>query len=242
MSYLSIRPSVSPHWSEVALGTLNALDDGIMVTDLNHRTLICNESFGRIFPVRAQEAVRLDVEELRRRVAPTLSDPSRWLENLRHVYARPDGQQRDTLELKSVGTVIRYTGPVFGTQGEIIGRLWCFRLLNDRDRALALGDLRLDKAQSQALWKGQELPLTSLEFSLLWHLASARGRTIRREDLFEAVWGFSSDFSSNTLDVHISRLRRKLIGCGPASIRTRRGVGYRLDVSMSESEDRVLCP
>jgi hypothetical protein len=225
-----VRSSVGTRWRELFVGTLAALDDGVMVTDLEHRTLVCNSAFGRVFPVPAEEAIRLDVQQLRERVVPHLAEPELWLENLRWIYSRPDGVQRDLLRLKAAPYVARYTAPIRGAEGDILGRLWCFRTVTHDPDDLTLGHLQLHRKQEIALWRGEDLVLTPMEFSLLWNLARGCGHTVRREDLFEAAWGYSLEHSSNSLEAQVSRLRRKMAPCEGVRIETRRGVGYRLDL------------
>lgn len=69
--------------------------------------------------------------------------------------------------------------------------------------------------------------LTGKEFSLLLELARAAGKTLRREELLDRVWG--SEPRTNTLEVHIGSLRRKLGPQGAARILTVKNVGYRLE-------------
>jgi len=52
---------------------------------------------------------------------------------------------------------------------------------------------------------------------------------VTRARLYDDVWDFEVDISSNTLDVHMSRLRRALAGSASVTIKTLRGVGYRLE-------------
>jgi DNA-binding response OmpR family regulator len=71
--------------------------------------------------------------------------------------------------------------------------------------------------------------LTSLEFKLLYLLATNSGRVLERETLFEQVWGYDDEFNSNSLEVFVYRLRSKLEkAAGLKMIETVRGVGYRL--------------
>ena len=74
---------------------------------------------------------------------------------------------------------------------------------------------------------GQEVPLTAREWSVLETLAARAGRVIRRSELLDAAWGETSRGASESLDVIMSRLRRKLgrVGNGDC-IRTVRGEGY----------------
>ena len=84
-------------------------------------------------------------------------------------------------------------------------------------------------AYNEARVRGTRLGLQRREVRVLTTLLRRRGRTVLRESLEEAVYGFDDMIQSNTLDSHISRLRRKLsdVGAG-VEIHTVRGVGYLL--------------
>ena len=75
-----------------------------------------------------------------------------------------------------------------------------------------------------------EVDLRPKEFDLLWALAEAAGRVVRRERLMDDVWDEHWYGSTKTLDIHIWALRRKLDAPdSPSRISTVRGVGYRLE-------------
>lgn len=73
---------------------------------------------------------------------------------------------------------------------------------------------------------GQDVQLTAKEFNLLEYLMRRAGTVIRREELLEAVWGYSGGEETRTVDVHIRSLRLKLGEEGGTVIKTVRGVGY----------------
>lgn len=76
---------------------------------------------------------------------------------------------------------------------------------------------------------GSSVDTTETEFKILAYLAANSGRAISREMLFETVWGYDIEFSSNSLEVLIYRLRNKLEQAGGKEIiRTIRGYGYKL--------------
>lgn len=77
---------------------------------------------------------------------------------------------------------------------------------------------------------GAEVPLTAREWAVLEALAMRRGRVVRRTELLEDLWQDTSESSSESLDVIISRLRRKLGDGGGLRIHTVRGEGYRFEV------------
>lgn len=91
--------------------------------------------------------------------------------------------------------------------------------------AVRLGTLCFDLQQRQADIDGVPVDLTRRELLALETLIRRAGRTVTRSVLEDAVYGFDDDIASNTLDAHISRLRRKLSGAG-VEIHGIRGVGY----------------
>ena len=111
--------------------------------------------------------------------------------------------------------------------GELLARL---RAVERRRGAadapvLALGDLQIDLAREQVRRAGVPIALTHKEWALLRVLATRPGRIHTRENLQDALYGWGDETDSNTLEVFISRLRRKL---GREHIETLRGLGYRL--------------
>ncbi|SAI69317.1 two-component response regulator [Bordetella ansorpii] len=94
---------------------------------------------------------------------------------------------------------------------------------------VTVGGLVFDLAYGEAWVGGKQLELQRREASVLTALVRRRGRTVLREMLEEAVYGFDDSIQSNTLDSHVSRLRRKLGDAGAGvEIHTVRGVGYLL--------------
>ena len=79
----------------------------------------------------------------------------------------------------------------------------------NRGRSLQIGDLILDLSAKEAHLNSEQLDLTNQEYLLLCALARAQGRTLSRDYILGSVWG-SEDTSSNSVDVHVAALRRKL--------------------------------
>lgn len=102
---------------------------------------------------------------------------------------------------------------------------------NERRPATELkcGALRLDPARRTAWKDGRELELTAREFAILEALLKRSGGVTSREEILEEAWGEREEPMSNTIDVLIGRLRRKLDTPGqPSRIEAVRGMGYRL--------------
>jgi len=93
------------------------------------------------------------------------------------------------------------------------------------------GPIWLDTRQARVLVDSQPLPLTSHEFKLLSLLMQRKGEVLSRTELAEHIYPYDGDRDSNTIEVFVGRLRKKL---PPGSIETVRGLGYRLvDASAS---------
>lgn len=90
--------------------------------------------------------------------------------------------------------------------------------------------LKIDFDRREVTVAGRQLELTSREFEVLAYLAKNCDRALSRDQVFEHVWGFDQDFSTNSLDVHIYRLRKKLEENpeSPRYLHTIRGYGYKL--------------
>lgn len=97
------------------------------------------------------------------------------------------------------------------------------------EEELRAGALVFDVVHDEAHVAGIRLDLVRRELRVLATLMKRRGRTVLRESLEQAVYGFDDEVQSNTLDSHVSRLRRKLTEAGAGlEIHAVRGVGYLL--------------
>lgn len=94
------------------------------------------------------------------------------------------------------------------------------------DNTLVEGNIRLDLSSQQVWLEEQPVEITPKEFALLSRLIMRVGQTVHRETLLQDLYSWQDDNASNTLEVHVHNLRRKL---GKDRIKTVRGVGYRLE-------------
>jgi len=91
--------------------------------------------------------------------------------------------------------------------------------------------LVINKSTHKCTLYGKEIPLTPIEFSVLWFLCEQHGKVVSSEELFEAVWGEKYFNNNNTIMAHIGRLREKLKepAKNPKFIKTVWGVGYTIE-------------
>jgi DNA-binding response OmpR family regulator len=94
---------------------------------------------------------------------------------------------------------------------------------------IEIGDLEIDAGRREARRHGAALRLTTLEFDLLWFMASNPDRVFGRDELMGRVWGYTSELDTGTVTVHVRRLREKIEDdpARPRHLETVWGSGYR---------------
>jgi len=98
------------------------------------------------------------------------------------------------------------------------------------DPRLAVGDLEIDLLSRTVKRGGRKIDLKPREYLLLEYFARNEGRVVTRTMLLEQVWDYHFDPATNVIDVHVSRLRRKLEdGFERPLLHTVRGAGYMLE-------------
>ena len=103
---------------------------------------------------------------------------------------------------------------------------------DDRANSLQVADLKLDLIHRKLGCGERQVDLQGTEFKLLEFLMRNAGKIVTRGLIFESVWGYNFDPGTKLIDVHLTRLRRKLedLDCRP-SIKTVRGSGFVLECS-----------
>lgn len=112
---------------------------------------------------------------------------------------------------------------------ELVARLHALlrRPKNLSADTVELGDIVLDTTNKIVKYKGKEITLTLKEFMVLEYLVRNSGKVISRDTLYSHAWDFADSSFSNTVDVHIKNLRKKLKDNGKI-IQTVRGLGYKI--------------
>jgi two-component system response regulator MtrA len=98
----------------------------------------------------------------------------------------------------------------------------------DAPRILEIGKLAIDPASYRVSHSGKPVPLSTLEFRLLYYLASRPNRVFTRDQLLDAVWGTDRFVTPRSVDVYVRRLREKIEADpeNPLHLKTVRGAGY----------------
>jgi two-component system copper resistance phosphate regulon response regulator CusR len=154
---------------------------------------------------------------------------------------RKEGGTAPVLFLTARDTVADRVRGLDGGADDYLGKPFAFDELLARIRALlrrrerspdltiAQGDVSVDLATHRARRAGQLLDLTAKELALLTFFVRNPGQVLSRTRIYDHVWDENFDGLSNTLEVHVMELRRKLEAHGPRVIHTLRGRGYLFD-------------
>jgi DNA-binding response OmpR family regulator len=101
------------------------------------------------------------------------------------------------------------------------------------------GELEVRPDQYQAFVRGTSVELTRREYELIELLASAEGRVLQREDIYQRVWGYAMAHGDRSVDVFVRKLRSKLEKASPdwRYIHTHFGVGYRFAAETADGPE-----
>jgi len=124
-----------------------------------------------------------------------------------------------------------YLAKPFQTQ-ELIARLRALirRASGNASSELIAGDVRLDTRSGRVTLAGEPVKMTAQEYKLLSYLIHHKGKVVSRTELIEHIYDQDFDRDSNTIEVFVTRIRKKL---GAEVITTIRGLGYSLDDRLS---------
>lgn len=151
-----------------------------------------------------------------------------WPRDVPVILLSPSTQESDLLRAFEAGTDDFMAHPPSYLELRARLRALLRRTTPRNHRVLQVGPLRIDTAAHTATLHDRHLDLRTKEYDLLVYLASEPTRVFRKQELLQAVWGYSVVCSTRTLDSHASRLRRKLAASDERWVFNRRGVGYRL--------------
>ena len=120
-----------------------------------------------------------------------------------------------------------YLAKPFQTE-ELIARLRALirRAAGNASSELTAGQVRLDTRSGRVTLAGEAVKLTAQEYKLLSYLLHHKGKVVSRTELIEHIYDQDFDRDSNTIEVFVTRIRKKL---GPDIITTIRGLGYQLE-------------
>src|SRR5258708_31035750 len=122
---------------------------------------------------------------------------------------------------------------------EALLRRRTYSAVAERDRReLRFGLFIIDRGGVRAIQGDAALPLTPTEFKLLKTLGGEPGGVFTRDDLLTGVGGYEPGSDTRLVDVHVGRLRKKLLdgGVNEVSIETARGFGYKLTATQQGPE------
>lgn len=94
-------------------------------------------------------------------------------------------------------------------------------------KKLTIGRFSMDMDEHAAYLGGNEIPLTTREFDILYKLLSYPKKTFTRQQLMDEFWDSDTTSSTRTVDVYMTKLRSKLADCTDFEIKTVHGLGYK---------------
>lgn len=97
----------------------------------------------------------------------------------------------------------------------------------EMDRRITVGGLELDADAMTAAVNGEEVPVTTREFNILYKLLSYPKKTFSRAQLMDEFWGMDTDTGLRAVDVYMTKIRDKFSACDDFKIVTVRGLGYK---------------
>ncbi|QQK75280.1 response regulator transcription factor [Salicibibacter cibarius] len=161
----------------------------------------------------------------------TLCEDIRSLYDIPVLMLTARGELEDKAKGFAAGTDDYVTKPF--ERKELIFRIKAllrrFQFVNQE--TIAIGDVTIDRRSFEVACNGKTMMLPMKEFDLLAQLASFPNQTFTREMLIEIIWGRDFTGDDRTVDVHVKRLRERFSEETDAfSIRTIRGVGYKMEV------------
>ncbi len=105
-------------------------------------------------------------------------------------------------------------------------------------RTLVIEHLEIRPAEFQVIVAGRRARLTVREFEIFYALVQHRDRVVRRQELYDLVWGGRMAYRDRSVDVFVRKVRRKLAAVSPewVYIHTHFGIGYRMSIEPAPAE------
>ena len=115
---------------------------------------------------------------------------------------------------------------------ELVARLRALqrRAAGRADERIVLGDLELDTRHRELRWRGERVHLSPREQALTELLMARAGRVVPKDHIVSTLSSWETDFSENSVEVYIHRLRKRFADLG-VTIKTVRGFGYLMELA-----------
>ena len=152
--------------------TLESTADGILVRDLNGKITAFNRRFVELWGIPEGVLEPLDDDRALEFALGQLKEPERFLEKVRDLYSNPAAEGFDLLEFRDGRSFERYSRPQ-RLRGRIVGRVWSFRDVTERERSRAQAQRSADRLKALADMS-QALGLATLDRSLILDEATRR--------------------------------------------------------------------
>jgi len=161
--------------------TLDSTTDGVLVVDRSGKIVRFNERFVQLWRIPPDVIQSQDDDRAIATVLAQLEDPDAFLARVRQLYAHPDAESHDVLRFLDGRVFERLSRPQ-RLQGEVIGRVWTFRDVTDRERALA--EQRLAAAREATIARNLDAALFTFTLAPDLRIASYEYFSLGAEGLF----------------------------------------------------------
>ena len=157
--------------------TLESTADGILVVDKEGKISVLNTQFKKLWNIPDEILETKDDNKVLEYATTQIKEPEKFLNKVKELYTKPELESFDVIEMKDGRTFERYSKPQCNAKGEIIGRVWSFRDVTIRNRAVE--ELRKSNEQLEQLVKERTSALTKANESL--QLSEERYRKLVEE-------------------------------------------------------------
>lgn len=109
------------------------------------------------------------------------------------------------------------------------------RIRENKSKVVKYGDIEMNASRRRVFVHGKDIHLTPIEYKILNVLVNLKGHVVSKEKIIDYIWPKHDSATMNALDIHVSRLRKKMIySSGKGMIKTIRGHGYCFDYDCTE--------
>lgn len=172
---IALSPLVAGIETPIIQALLCSTDHGILMSDHRGTDILCNPRFGELFDIDPQLVVHSTRDEVRRIALTRVKDPEGFAALIESIYADPLLEYEDEIELNSTPPrfLRRYTGPVFDSRGQNIGRVWTFKDVTETRRLQTEVQSYAKRLEAQFAQQAEDLRATNEVLAAMTAISAA---------------------------------------------------------------------